>query len=154
RAAIIHGVITLAKFSIILPAHNPETSLASISSLREQSHSDWICYVIDETPAHDAEKSIVAKAQDKRVRPAPGGPGGLDTVAKMMNWATKATDSEFILPLPEGIVLKPEALERYAAAFAKNANAAVVFSSYAETGSDGKPRDIKLYPHEGAFHER
>ena len=139
----------MKKFCILVPVSGNQLSKDDlrIKGLLAQTSSDWVAYVLPATKPANAE-------------PLPGesrfsyGPEGLDSFAKLINWAVKNGDAEFILPLADGVVLAPEALQKFAALFASNAKTAGAFSSYAEIKGTAPRNVIKLYPHEGAPHER
>lgn len=136
----------MAKFTILLPiAQGASQTDNRLTALLNQSLKDWKCYLIGASTVPGAEKG------DARFAVAPE---GLDSLAKLMNWATKDTDGEYILPLPERIVLHTDALEKIAAKFKSETSAAIVYASYSEIDASGKKKEIILYPHEGAIHER
>lgn len=136
----------MAKFCILVPVEK-KSAIADDSRLKflkEQTLNDWVCYglpaVEDEAPG----------CGDERVKV---GPLGLDTFAKVINFGAEQ-GCEYILPLAEGIELNPDALEKIARQFESSDKNAAVFASYNERNPDGTIAEIKLFPHEGAPHER
>ena len=136
----------MAKFSVLLPvgaAANLEAD-ARLKSLKAQTLTDWQAFILPPAgtpPPASGDPQVTA------------GPAGLDTFAKLINWAVENGGGEILLPLPEGVSLQPHALAALADLFNTHKNAAGAFSSYNERTASGT-KLIQLYPHEGAFHER
>ncbi|MEI7633969.1 MAG: glycosyltransferase [bacterium] len=139
-------------FAVLFPVKTINDSVRrSLATLKQQTLDDWICCLIDETSDGSPSAALAGELHDSRIRQAPS---GLKTAALMINWALKNTDAEFILPLPERILLDPWALERFAALFMKSRKAAAAYACYLEMDDDGKSKPVHLFPHEGAPHER
>lgn len=137
----------MSRFCVILPIMgSAEAIKETFKSLVGQSLTDWEAFVIGKDAA-----AVAGAAGDKRVQ---AGPEGLDSLAKMINWATQSGKGELVTVVPEGIILSADALEVFSQTFKKNPKAAGAYASYTEVKADGKAQEIVLYPHEGAYHER
>lgn len=143
----------MSRYCVLLPvaAGRDASTDSRVRSLLSQTLSDWKCYVVPDASGASAAEEFARAAGDPRFIAAPA---GLDTLARLLNWAIANGGGELILPLPERIVLHPGALERFAQVFAANDRAASAFSSYEEQKADGSKEKVTLYPHEGAPHER
>ncbi|MBX7246295.1 MAG: glycosyltransferase [Candidatus Sumerlaeaceae bacterium] len=141
----------MAKFSVLFPASEVTESVKDgLESLRRQSTDDWACYIVP-TGSPDAVASLADAGASGQIRIAPT---GLDTLAKMLNWAANETGAEYVFALPDRIELAPKALETIAKVFSSKAKAACVYASFAEEDTSGNRKEVHLHPHEGAFHER
>lgn len=136
----------MAKFCILMPVEKKSKiqSDPRFASLQGQTLSDWKCYCL---PAEDEE---AAGCGDNRFSI---GPTGLDTFAKLLNFGADQ-GHDYIMPLPAGVELKPEALAEFASYLDGHASAAGAYSSYDEINAEGKSEHVQLYPHEGCPHER
>lgn len=142
----------MAKVVVLFPVQNSgPLARKTLEALKAQTLTDWKCYLLDQGERAQAVQELLSALGDDRFA---AGPGGLVTLAKMMNWALGNTEAQYLLPLPEGVLLEPQALEKYVAYLETNPQAAVVYSSYAEVKPDGSKQKVQLYPHEGCIHER
>lgn len=142
----------MSKFAIMCPVVSASDLLGEgLKCLIGQTHEDWVCFLVDAGESVGQAAELAASAADGRIKTAPA---GLATLSAMMNWATANTASEFVMALPEGVLLKPNAIARFAEEFTKQPNAAGLFSCYGEVKGDGTSVFHQLYPHEGAPHER
>ncbi|MCX7717266.1 MAG: glycosyltransferase [Candidatus Sumerlaeaceae bacterium] len=142
----------MSKFAILYPAAGPEDLLREgLERLKQQSHRDWVCQVVDLTESQETGKKLVAEAADERVKLCPE---RLDTLARMINWAMGHNSAGYVTVLPPGVLLRPEALARFAEEFSNRPQAACLYSCYSERKPDGTTVFNQLYPHEGAVHER
>lgn len=136
----------MSKFCVLVPVEKKSDIVNDVrlKFLKQQTLNDWTCYCL---PAVEEE---AAGCGDDRVHL---GPVGIDTFAKLINFGAKQ-GHDIILPLASGVELEPNALEELARVFDSNKDAAGAFSSFRERSADGKIEDVKLFPHEGAPHER
>lgn len=136
----------MAKFCILVPVEKKSAIVDDnrMKFLKEQTLNDWECYCL---PSVEEE---APGCGDDRVHL---GPVGLDTFSKLINFgASKGCD--YIVPLPEGVELRPNALEEFAKYLDANPNSAAAYAQYSQKKADGSAEDIQLFPHEGAPHER
>lgn len=142
----------MPKFAILFPVHGKSPlAVKTLKALASQTQGDWTCYCIDESPNLESVKALQEELKDKRIDAAPA---GLNTVARMVNWAAKSAGAAFILPLPEGVIFKPGALAAFEKHFADSPNSAAAYSCYAEVKADGSESKVQVYSHEGCPHER
>lgn len=136
----------MAKFCILMPVKKSSVISEDIrtQSLKKQTLDDWKCYCLPE------DQENAPGSGDPRMEI---GPGDLDTFSKLINFGV-AQRHNYVLPLPPGVELAPEALQEFASFLDSNPNAAAAYSSYREKNAAGKVEDIQLYPHEGCPHER
>lgn len=136
----------MAKFCVLMPVNKAEdiSSDARCKALKNQSLQDWVCYGLPS----DGSSSTSSAGEKFEV-----GPANLDTFAKLINFGA-GTGHDYVLPLPEGVELTPDALKEFAALLDGNAKAVGAYSSYDEVSGDGKVEHVQLYPHEGCPHER
>jgi glycosyltransferase involved in cell wall biosynthesis len=142
----------MAKVVVLFPVSQAgPLAKKTLEALKSQTFSDWKCYLIDVGGKKKEVEELLAALADDRFAAAEA---ELPTLARMMNWALKNTDAQFILPLPEGVILKPQALERFVGFLESNPQAALAYSCYAEQKSGKGEEKVQLYPHEGCIHER
>ncbi|GIX43811.1 MAG: glycosyl transferase [Candidatus Sumerlaea sp.] len=142
----------MSKFAVLFPVGKvTDLTRRTLEALKPQTERDWKCYLLEGASDAGAAKTLAAELADDRFVV---GPTGLTTLAKMMNWAMRESGATYIMPLPEGVLLKPQALERFASYLDQHPQAAVAYSCYAEVKPDGKEEKVQLYPHEGCIHER
>jgi GT2 family glycosyltransferase len=143
----------VTRFAILAPVtESSDRASKSLDALCRQSLNDWTCHVFDESADHrSAADALIAAVKDPRFSKAPA---ECNTLARMINWGIKNTQADFLIPLAEGIVLKPDALAKFAAHLDSRPNAAAAYSCFTEVAADGARKDVKTYPHEGAPHER
>lgn len=115
-----------------------------MKALKAQTLSDWQCYCL---PSSDED---APGCGDDRVHI---GPSDLDTFSKLINFGV-SKGHDYVLPLAEGVELKPEALQEFAQYLESHPQSAGVYSSFTEVSADGKSEDVQLFPHEGCPHER
>lgn len=139
----------MAKFTVLLPMSSMSVSDSDprVQSLKNQVFTDWQAFLL---PPADDDFDMSSIASDVRFQL---GPANLDTFARLINWAVEGGGGELILPLPDGAILRKDALQDFANLFDSNAKAVAAFSSYNERTDKGS-KLIQLYPHEGAVHER
>jgi GT2 family glycosyltransferase len=142
----------MEKVVVLFPVqHAGELTRKTLEAVKGQSLKEWKCYLLDQGEKGPVVQELLASLADERFA---AGPGGLVTLAKMMNWAIGNTQAPYILPLPEGVILEPQALARFVEFMETNPQAAVAYSCYAEVKPDGTKEKVQLYPHEGCIHER
>lgn len=142
----------MAKVAVLFPVqHDGPLTRKTLGALANQSFAAWSCFLLDPGEKAEVVGELVRQLGDPRFV---AGPAGLTTLAKMMNWAMRSTDADFLLPLPEGVILEPHALERFVAFMASHPQVAVAYSCYAEVKPNGEKEKVQLYPHEGCIHER
>jgi glycosyltransferase involved in cell wall biosynthesis len=142
----------MEKVVVLFPVRNAgPLARKTLEALKGQTLTQWKCYLLDQGEKQAAVRELLAALADDRFA---AGPGGLVTLARMMNWAVANTEAPYILPLPEGVVLEPQALARFVDFMEARPQAAVAYSCYAERKPDGTREHVQLYPHEGCVHER
>jgi hypothetical protein len=132
----------MPKFAVVLPAGSaPLSEDPRLRGLNSQTHKDWMGLVLG-APADAA---------------LPDGFRALDvdgsSFGKMIN-AVVATGADFIMPLAEHIVLRPNALEVLAREFAARPQAGLLYPDFTEPQANGLCHIVHLFNHEGALHER
>ena len=142
----------MTKFAILVPVSTFDSHASNtLEALKKQTLKDWTCWLVDESSSKSVAKQHIDAVGDDRVKVAPE---GLTTLAKMMNWAIKNSGAQYATPIPVGVVLNGDALEKFAAHLEANPKCACVYSGYRDVDVSGKAKDVKVYQHEGAPHER
>ncbi|MGB9691591.1 MAG: glycosyltransferase family 2 protein [Candidatus Sumerlaeaceae bacterium] len=142
----------MEKVVILFPVQNAgPLARKTLEALKGQTLKEWKCYLLDQGQQGETVRMLLAELADERFTQ---GPEGLITLAKMMNWALGNTEAQYILPLPEGVILESHALERFVNFLDTNPQAAVAYSCYAQSKADATKEKVQLYPHEGCIHER
>lgn len=142
---------TLKQFCILVPVQKADDlARKTLQSLKAQTLKEWECRLVPEGDASAAQELLKFSGNSEFDL----APRQFESLADMMNWAVNDSGAKYVLPLVAGVELQPDALQKIIDAFARNKNAAGVFSSYREVSHEGKEKPIQLYPHEGAFHER
>jgi glycosyltransferase involved in cell wall biosynthesis len=142
----------MSKFVVLVPVSTLD-SLArkTLEALKNQTFKDWACWLVDESSAKNVAGQLAEALGDDRIAVAPE---GLTTLAKMMNRAIKDSGAEYAVPIPVGVLLNADALQKFDAHLESNPKCALVYSCYREVDASGKGTDVKVYQHEGAPHER
>lgn len=142
----------MPKFRVLFPAtdESAATKDPRVASLLAQTEQDFAVTLTGVAPGGAAMVSAAAALGEGRVSVAPA---GHDTLARLMNGLVAGGYGDFLVTLPPGVRLYPEALARFAEAMA-DPKTAGAFSSYEEVKAEGSRAKITAYPHEGCPTER
>ncbi len=136
--------------SIVIPTHNSETSvLDTLESVRDQTHRDWECVIVDDG-SQDKTVEIVRLfiQSDPRFK--------LETFQKnkgpsaARNFAIEKSKGRCIAFLDSDDLWHPEKLERQLA-FMKEKNAAFTFTAYKFSSPSGVRQQFFNVPAEVAY---
>jgi GT2 family glycosyltransferase len=142
----------MPEFSIFFPAHVFSGSLTeTLRCLLRQSCRDWSCRIEMRGGGDARTERLLQEIGDGRIQ-ASAERAASD--AHALNRMIHEADSRFIIPLTEGILLRPEAFGRIRDKFENAERAGVVYSSYHLMDAYGAERLIRLHAHEGNIHER
>ena len=139
--------------TILLPVYEQDQNITqAFDSIRGQSHKDWTIIVADQASSRNAMAACEkAYARKERVRYETK---KYKNAAAMLNNAVNNCGDGLLLPLPPHIVLKPNALEKFFAAFAKDSKVAAAYSDYEEKKLTGETVKHNLYYYPNVTHER
>jgi GT2 family glycosyltransferase len=132
----------MPKFAVLIPLGSlPLVADPRLKALESQTCSDWTGYVIG------ADDQITLPVNYQTL------PGDGTKFSGMIN-AAVATGAEYIVPLAEHIILRPEALAILDREFQKRPDAGLLYSDFTEPQANGICHIVRLFNHEGAPHER
>ncbi|MFH0794399.1 MAG: glycosyltransferase [bacterium] len=143
----------MSNVTIVMPVYGEDQNIGEVyESIQKQTHRDWTLIVVDQTS--DCKAMSFCEKAYARKEPIRYESKPYKNAAAMLNGALNSCGSGLLLPLPPHVILKPDALKKFVAAFDKDPEVAAAYSDYEEKKLTGEIETHKLYYYPNVTHER